>query len=392
MGLGERGDNVNVVPTRGLTRGSRRACVPFQRNALPRGLLVFTPCFSLAYARFVPDTGPVKTALFWHPVEAGKAQCDLCPHGCRIAEGQVGLCRVRGRRDGELKSLGYGRISSAALDPIEKKPLYHFHPGSQIFSIGGWGCNFACSFCQNWTLSQVYEEGGREWTPQDVVDAAQREESFGVAYTYNEPLVGYEFVEDCAQRARETGLANILVTNGFIQPEPAARLLPLIDALNVDLKSMDDRFYREQCHGRLAPVLAFIEQAFQAGCHVELTNLIIPGLNDAEAGIEALAAWVQATLSADVPLHLSAYRPMYKMTVAATPVDTLERAHAICRRRLNHVYVGNVFSAKGCDTTCPDCGAVWVRRRGYHAVVDRVQNGLCASCRRPVNGCLDARP
>jgi pyruvate formate lyase activating enzyme len=326
--------------------------------------------------------GGVKTAEFWHREEGGFARCDLCPHRCRIAEGKTGLCRVRRLESGELKAVGYGLVSSAAMDPIEKKPLYHFCPGTMIFSVGGWGCNFACRFCQNWTISQRAEESGRRYGPRDIVAAAQREGSSAIAYTYNEPLVGLEFVRDCAALAAEQGLANVLVTNGYVLPEAAAAVLPFVQALNLDIKSMDEGLYREQCHGSLKPVLDFACQARAAGCHVEITNLVIPGLNDDDSGFAALAAWMAEHLGAAAPLHLSAYRPEFRMQIPPTPAATLDRARGICRKHLQYVYVGNVVTGSGQNTECPGCSATLVARSGYATRVVGIRDGACARCGR----------
>lgn len=327
----------------------------------------------------------MKMAKFWHKVEQGKVQCELCPHSCTIAEGRTGLCRVREAEGGELKVLGYGLLSSVNVDPIEKKPLYHFHPGTDIFSVGGWGCNFACVFCQNWTISQQVITGSQRYSPENVVAKASAAESIiGIAYTYNEPLVAFEFVQDCAELAKSRGLVNVLVTNGYIRPEPAAELLPLIDALNIDIKSMDDAFYRKHCRGSLKPVQDFAMQAREAGCHVEVTNLIIPGLNDENSQIEALAKWVRGNLGKATPLHLSAYHPQYKMKIPATPPELLERAYRICKEELLYVYLGNVWTKTGRDTECPECGAVLITRRGYATEVRGMQNGACEKCGRAI--------
>lgn len=324
----------------------------------------------------------MKTAKFWHKTNEGKVQCDLCPNRCTIAEGKTGACRVRRVENGELKAIGYGLLSSVNMDPIEKKPLYHFCPGTTIFSIGGWGCNFACVFCQNWTISQQVMTQSKRYSPEDIV--AKASDSIGIAYTYNEPLVSFEFVEDCARLTRSKGLMNVLVTNGYIEPEPAAELLPLIDALNIDFKSMDDAFYRDQCRGALKPVQAFARQAVAAGCHVEITNLIIPTLNDDESRIKALAKWVHNNLGEATPLHLSAYHPQYKLKIPATSHELLERAYKICKKELLHVYLGNVSTRTGQNTLCPQCGATLITRRGYTTEVCGIRNGVCEKCNRPV--------
>ena len=324
----------------------------------------------------------MQKAEYWHKTPEGKAQCELCPHHCVVAEGKAGLCRVRGVRDGELQALCYGVVSSAAMDPIEKKPLYHFHPGSQIFSIGGWGCNLACVFCQNWTISQQVLDKTAELMPSRVVKEALGHRSVGVAYTYNEPIVGFEFVRDCARLAKDASLANVLVTNGFIEREPARELLPFIHALNIDIKSMDDQFYKEHCRGRLQPVLDFAKQSVDAGCHVEITNLVIPGLNDKPELFTKLAQWIRANLGQATPLHFSAYRPEHKLTVHATPPSTLEKAFALAKSELQYVYLGNVRLAEGSNTACPGCKAVLVSRRGYLTEIGDIKSGACGACGR----------
>jgi pyruvate formate lyase activating enzyme len=326
----------------------------------------------------------LKRAEYWHTLPDGRIECLLCPHHCRLKEGQTGLCKVRTAEAGELKAIGYGLISSAHIDPIEKKPLYHFHPGASIFSIGGWGCNFGCVFCQNWTISQNAPRDGPRHAPDDLAQSARRSGCGLVAYTYNEPLVGFEFVRDCSRLMRDAGMKNVLVTNGYLEERPAAELLPLTDALNVDIKSIRDDFYRKQCHGTLAPVLRFCEQARASGCHVEITNLVIPTLNDDEEGIEALAVWIEDHLGPPTPLHLSAYHPDYKSSLPPTPAATLMRARELCRRHLSYVYVGNLRSSEGQDTHCPGCGATLVTRQGYDVQVVGLRNGACLRCGRKI--------
>ena len=330
-------------------------------------------------------TTDAPTAKFWHALEKGDVQCELCPHECTVSEGKTGICRVRGCVEGELRALGYGKVSSCSLDPIEKKPLYHFLPGADILSVGGWGCNLRCTFCQNWDISQGFPDDARSYSADDLVKAASSGNSVGIAYTYNEPLIAFEFVENCATLVHAQGMKNILVTNGFVQREPAARLLPLIDALNVDIKSMKEDFYRTLCGGSLAPVLEFCKQAREAGCHLEVTNLIIPGHNDEEASIGELGAWVATHLGATTPLHLSAYFPRYKLGARPTPTGVLSRAREISRQSLDYVYIGNVATAEGQNTDCPGCGETLASRRGYRTSVVGVDNGACRKCGRPVD-------
>lgn len=327
----------------------------------------------------------MKEALFWHAAGGGKIGCELCPHQCRVGEGQSGLCGIRTARGGKLFAAGYGLVSSAHADPVEKKPLYHFYPGARIFSVGGWGCNFKCDFCQNWNISQQVDRSSAPVEPGAIAAAAGAEESIGVAYTYNEPLINLEFVTDCARLVRAAGRVNVLVTNGFVRPKPAESILPLVDALNIDIKSMRADFYRTHCAGALGPVLDFAKQAVAAGCHVEITNLIIPGLNDSAEEFISLAEWIRSKLGEKTPLHLSAYRPEFKMKRPPTPPATLERAYAVCRKILPYVYVGNVVSDTGQTTFCPRCGAELISRRGYRTSITGVQGNQCAQCGRPAD-------
>ncbi len=325
-------------------------------------------------------------AEYAQALEDGRIECRLCPHHCVMIEGKSGRCHVRGVRGGRLRALGYGALSAVHVDPVEKKPLYHFLPGEPVFSIGAWGCNFACAFCQNWEISQQFPPNvSSRTTPAAVVANAQASGCRMIAYTYNEPLTGFEFVRDCARLARQAGLKNVLVTNGYVEEDPAAELLPLLDALNVDVKSMEDTFYRQQCHATLEPVLRFCRQARTAGCHLELTNLVIPGLNDRPELFDRLADWVAETLGPKTPLHLSAYHPDFRTSEPPTPIGTLIDAQARCRAKLSYVYVGNVASDQGHDTICPDCGATLVTRSGYRTKMTGIRSGACAGCKRAVD-------
>jgi pyruvate formate lyase activating enzyme len=333
----------------------------------------------------MPHKVRMKTARYWHRLEDGRIRCDLCPHGCTLADGATGMCRVRQARDGALHALSYGHLTSVSMDPVEKKPLHHFHPGREILSIGGWGCNLACSFCQNWGISQKMEAVGAAIEPAEVVAMAEAQHSFGIAYTYNEPLVGLEYVLDCARLARERGLKNVLVTNGYAMPEPAAEALSVTDAINLDIKSMDPSFYRSLCKGTLEPVLNFARQAVAAGCRIEVTCLLIPGHNEDPDQVARLAAWMKDNLGVAVPLHLSAYFPRYRMDVQPTGAGVLEAAYRRAREVLPYVYVGNMPGTGWSDTYCPNCGSVLVRRSGYDVVLDGIANERCGQCARPVD-------
>lgn len=327
----------------------------------------------------------MEKALFWHKTDSGKIQCELCPHHCVLDDNQSGLCSMRHVRNGVLSAQGYGMLSSVHSDPIEKKPLYHFLPGTDIFSIGGWGCNFACKFCQNWSISQKTSLDSQPVSPADIVKASKDHHSRGIAYTYNEPLINIEFVHDCSQLAKENGLKNILVTNGFVEQKPAEYFLPYIHALNIDIKSMDESFYKRQCRGRLEPVLKFAVQAVNAGCHVEITNLLIPGLNDNDQQIEKLSVWVSDNLGRQTPLHLSAYHPDYQMNLPSTSVAVLQQAYDICRRNLHYVYLGNTYTSSGQNTCCPKCGTELIARRGYSITINGIDGTACRKCGRPAD-------
>lgn len=332
----------------------------------------------------------VKQAEYWDPIEGGRIECRLCPHHCRLKEGQAGLCRVRIVRDGKLAATGYGRVSAAHVDPVEKKPLYHFHPGLPVFSLGGWGCNFRCMFCQNWTISQSGAAAGEALhSPAEMIESAIRAGCRLIAYTYNEPLVGFEYVRDCSRLARAAGLRNVLVTNGYIESQPARELLPLTDALNVDIKSISDEFYRRHCHGTLEPVLRFCGQAIKAGCHLEITNLIIPTLNDRPDDLARLARWVREHLGPLTPLHLSAYHPDYQSRIEGTPAATLTRAWETASRELSYVYMGNLLTRQGQATRCPQCGTALIEREGYAVRISGIVRGACGHCGRKADVVMD---
>jgi pyruvate formate lyase activating enzyme len=321
-----------------------------------------------------------REALWFDRRPDGRIACLLCPHACVIPPGGHGICRVRCNRDGTLQIPYYGRISSLAVDPIEKKPLYHFYPGSRILSAGFVGCSFHCKFCQNWHISQGVDADTRLIEPRDLVGMARRERSFGIAYTYSEPLIHAEYVMDAARAARESGLKNVIVSNGYMNEGPAEELLGLVDAANIDLKGWDPSFYKSETGGRREEVQRFIAQA-AAKTHLEVTTLVIPGKNDRPEHIEAIAAFI-ASLDPDIPLHLSAYRPQYKYDVPPTPEAALRSLAEVARRSLRYVYQGNVGPEEN-DTACPGCGAVLVRRTGYAVKVTGLRNGACEKCGAP---------
>lgn len=326
------------------------------------------------------DDNTLRPCLHWR-AEGERIACGLCPHACRIADGNTGVCRVRRNVAGTLRSLNYGQVTSAALDPVEKKPLYHFYPGSLILSLGTWGCNLSCRFCQNWQISQGSPRA-QHVSPQLAVEHALELRSrgnIGIAYTYSEPIVWYEYVLDTARLARAAGLKNVLVTNGLIEEEPLRELLPLVDAMNVDIKSISDDFYRRLCgisSGRAAR--RTVELAW-GHCAVEITNLLVTDANDAEDDVRALVDWA-ASVSPFLPLHFSRYRPEYRHTSPPTPVDRIQRAIQIAREKLHYVYAGNILLDGASDTLCPSCGAVAVARSGYDVHSRLTGDGRCPGC------------
>jgi pyruvate formate lyase activating enzyme len=284
---------------------------------------------------------PMKEALYYEKRDGKRVRCHLCPYECSIASGSRGACGVRLNKDGTLYTLVYGKTTGIALDPIEKKPLYHYHPGEYILSLGTRGCNLHCEFCQNWHISQEVDGPTKDITCEEIVERAKALHSFGIAYTYNEPFIWYEFVLDTARLAKANKLENVLVTNGFVNIEPLKEMLPFIAAMNIDLKAFDEDFYVKVCKGRLEPVLDVIKISSKK-CHIELTNLIIPTLNDSEITIKKMVDWICENLGPDVPLHLSRYFPCYNTNLPPTPVETLKKAESIAKEKLRYVYVGNV--------------------------------------------------
>ena len=324
----------------------------------------------------------LKECRWWEAGE-GVALCHLCPWQCRVKEGEVGVCQVRRNDGGVLRSLNYGRITSLSLDPIEKKPLYHFHPGRLILSIGTFGCNLSCSFCQNWQISKG-QPPTRALSPTEAARAAgeqrEAEGNIGLAYTYNEPFIWYEYVQDTARLVREAGMKNVLVTNGMVEEAPLRELLPLVDAMNVDIKFWSNKHYQELCGGPGWRARDTVEIAHGAGCHVEITVLIIPGYNDTDEELTGIFDWA-AGVDRALPVHLSRYHPAYQLQAPATPVATLQRAYQLARERLKYVYVGNVNLPGTTDTECADCGAVLVERSGFMADPQGLDpEGRCRAC------------
>ncbi len=338
----------------------------------------------------------MKEAMYYDILEDNRVRCKLCPFYCVIGDGKTGLCRARKNIEGKLYSLIYSKYTGSPFDPIEKKPLFHFYPNWKIMSLGTLGCNFACIFCQNFSTSQALVERGekclsqftREITPKEAVRIATSTRdrgNAGIAYTYNEPLIGYEYVYETAQLAKKEGLKNVLVTNGYINQEPLKELLPFIDAMNVDIKSINPEFYTEYCKARLEPVLETCKTASKF-CLLEVTNLIIPTLNDKDEDFRKLSDWIATNLGPEVPLHFSRYHPDYKLDIKATPVETLIKAREIASEKLHYVYMGNVWGADGENTYCHSCKKVVIGRSGYMITsysLDKDNN--CSFCSSKIN-------
>jgi pyruvate formate lyase activating enzyme len=324
-----------------------------------------------------------RAAAYGTAVGRGAVRCGLCPNDCVIPDGGRGSCQVRANRGGVLVAENYGRVAAASLDPIEKKPLYHFHPGSLVYSLGSPGCNLHCRYCQNWRYSQA-QEPADPLSPSEAVEralAARRRDPgvVGLCYTYTDPIIWFEYVLDTARLARQVGLVNVLKTNGYVNPEPLAELLEVADALNVDVKAFSEPFYRQVCGAGLAPVLRTVEAAVRAGRHVEVTALLVPGRNDSPAEVDALAGWL-AALGESIPLHLARFFPNYRMEGAPTSVASLESARDTARRHLRHVYITGAWGADHGATRCPGCGETVIRRDGFRVRLDRVEGGRCACC------------
>lgn len=327
----------------------------------------------------------MQEARFYKKEPVGKTRCVLCPHRCLLANNKTGRCLVRVNNDGVLYTKIYGEVSSYAMDPIEKKPLYHFYPGSYIFSVGSYGCNFKCTFCQNWHISQQQVET-EKFSPDDLVEIALNNNSIGIAYTYNEPFIWYEFVYDTSKIAKEKNLKNVLVTNGFVNEEPLKELLPYIDAMNIDLKASNESFYREICDGQLAPVMRTIQISFEAGVHIELTNLIIPTLNDKVEEIKDIIEWI-SSISSDIPVHFTRYFPQYKMDIEPTPIETLLTAYEIAKKKLKYVYIGNTDPKfGGVDTICPKCKKVLIARNRLNVKIEGIKDNHCSNCNEKIYG------
>ncbi len=311
------------------------------------------------------------------------AECILCPHQCRLAEGKTGICGVRINRGGKIELLTYGVLSAYSLDPVEKKPLYHFFPGSNILSAGSYGCNMRCDFCQNWQISQRRHDDFRSLTtPGNIVsDALSAENNAGIAFTYNEPVVWFEFIRDVAVKARKEGLHTVMVSNGFVNPDPLREMTGFIDAFNIDLKSFDRGKHRKLTGADLEPVKKTLSIIRESGSHLEITSLIIPGNNDDPADMKSQAQWIASELGEETPFHISRYFPVYLRNDPATSPECLHEIYMTASEYLRYVYLGNIESNEGNDTICSKCGTLVTTRKGYKTSHIRIDDdGRCAVC------------
>jgi pyruvate formate lyase activating enzyme len=337
--------------------------------------------------------GPAEPShtLYCHvPHQGSYVRCNLCPHRCILAEGERGLCRVRENRDGSLYTFAYANPCALQLDPIEKKPFFHFLPGALAFSLATGGCNLRCKYCQNHDISQHAPEelDSYDAPPEAIVRASRQQGAQVVAYTYSEPMMFYEYMLDTAQLAQRAGLRNTVISAGYVSPDPLRELCRIVDAIKIDLKGNNDAFYRDVCGGTLEPVLNTIGVIHEMGVHLEIVNLVVPSLNDDMGELQSLVQWIMDTVGPDVPLHFSRFHPDYQLShLPPTPIETLEEARqAALDVGLHYVYLGNVPGHEGNHTYCPSCSRMIVQRSGMATIAVHIVDGRCAFCDTPIAG------
>ncbi len=329
--------------------------------------------------------------LYCHvPHQGSYVKCLLCPKGCIISEGHRGDCRVRENRGGKLYTVVYGNPCAVHNDPIEKKPFYHFLPGTMALSLATAGCNLHCLYCQNWQISQVPPErlDNYELLPEAIVELARRAGSESIAFTYTEPTIFFEYMVDIARLARPQGIRCVVISAGYINPEPLRELCRVVDAIKIDFKGFSEEFYRRVCSGTLEPVLNAMKVIKQSGVHLEIVNLVVPTLNDSEDQLRGLCRWIVNELGTDVPTHFSRFYPMYRLKyLPPTPVETLETARQIAvEEGIKFAYVGNVPGHRWDNTYCPKCGKLLIKRRGFAVLENHIQDGRCPYCGEQIPG------
>ncbi len=322
----------------------------------------------------------MKEAKYYTHLDGKRLQCRLCPHNCIIKDGGRGICGVRKNSNSILYSEIYGEVTSIAMDPIEKKPLYHFYPSSSILSIGTKGCNLKCPYCQNWHISQDLTAGTTYYDPANIVHLARRKGSTGIAYTYSEPVIWLEYVLDTSILASKAGLKNVLVTNGFVNSEPLKELLNYTDAMNIDLKSFNDETYKKIQKGNLDSLLKTINTVNDSKCHLEITTLIVTGINDNINEMKEIINFI-SSMNKNIPWHISRYYPNYKYNKNATDIDFIFKIYDEAVKKLNYVYCGNIPPGRnGNNTLCPSCKTILIERRGYSTGIHSLKKGLCEKC------------
>lgn len=333
----------------------------------------------------------LKEAMLYRSLDGQKLVCNLCNHRCEIVPEKYGICGVRQNREGKLFTHVYGEVIAAHVDPIEKKPLYHYLPGSTAFSVATIGCNFQCPFCQNWQISQKSMRKGdagysESYSPEEVVRAAKNQGCQSISYTYTEPTIFFEFAYDTAKLAKKEGLGNSFVTNGYMTPEALETINPYLDACNVDLKAFNEEFYKKMCKAHLEPVCASIRLMKTLGIWVEITTLIIPGQNDSDEELTEIARFI-VDVDPDIPWHISRFHPDYNFTeTSATPVETLRKAYSIGKKEgLHYIYIGNVLGESE-DTRCPNCGLSLIQRTGFYITKSKIADSKCSHCGHPIAG------
>ena len=327
----------------------------------------------------------------WQQISGKQVECLLCPHKCTLAEGKTGKCGARSNRDGTIVSDTYGVISALALDPVEKKPLYHFYPGKKILSVGSYGCNLKCDFCQNHNISQsAFKKMGANQIlkPEKLIEKAREvSDNVGIAFTYNEPVIWFEYMKECAELAKSEGLSTVMISAGYVNEGPLEEIIGFIDAFNIDLKSFSDKTYRKISGAGIEPVKKSLKMISDAGKHLEITSLIIPDLNDNADEMRQETEWIANELGKNIPLHLSRYFPMFKRDNPPTPADVMMRLLEIASNWLNFVYLGNFASEKGQNTICPNCKKNLIVRSGYNVNFSNVDNkGCCSGCGEHIYG------
>ena len=347
-------------------------------RSFPAGL---RPGPSVAHAS---DKENLHEASYYNKLENKEIECVLCPRKCVIGDRERGYCGVRENRDGTYYTLVYDRVCSRNVDPIEKKPLYHFLPTTLAYSLATAGCNMNCKYCQNWEISQVRPEQVRSipLTPNECVSQARMSGAKSVAYTYTEPVVFYEYMRDISNACRQNGVANVMISGGFIEQKPLVDLLPQLDAVKIDLKAFSDKFYKNVCRGRLEPVLESLKTVKKNGAWLEIVYLVVPTMNDDPSETEALCDWIRRELGPQVPVHFTRFHPTYLLkNLPPTPVSTLDRLHRTARDKgLQYVYVGNVPGHPAESTYCPKCSTRLIHRTGYNVRIEALKDGKCANC------------